>query len=399
MKTYRLYMVAALFTAVLAVVMTGCEFDVAQPQWNKDFTASPTPVINQIEPAHTAAAGVNFITIRGLNFEGVPDTNSVYFGVKPVEIVQKSGTAIVVRRPNLVTDSCTVKVVVDRALAIAQFGPYRIDPVLNKYGSFLDNAELSAVAVDNAENLYVMETSSKKIVKVTPDGVKTTVGTATRTPTDAKIGPDGNLYLVENNRAIDQVNLATGVVKRWTQLPSGKVAKFGDFDANGYFYTGGTNTDLVVVAPNLSVTSAGFYASDDIFAIHVYNDAVYVVSRKSNSEDPAKIWKHQIDANGNVGAQSLVLDMKTTGGFSSRLIRSMIFSSNGTLYLATDSVDPILVVDLATMQVDYFYKGIVPPYCKDFCWGSGNYIYMISGDAIAGQEWTVYRIDMGSTGA
>ncbi len=398
MKAYKLIIVT-FFMAVLIVGMTGCEYEVEEPLWDKDFAETPTPVITQIEPAQAATPGVNYVTIRGENFAGVPDTNGVYFGATPAEIVQKSATAITVRRPNLATDSCTVKVVSDSALVVAKFGPYRIDPVLEQYGSFLENLILSVVAVDSAENLYVVETDSKKIHKVAPNGDKTIIGKASRSPYDARIGPDGNLYLVEKNRAIDKVDLTTGEVTRWTRLPSGKVVKFGDFGSNGYFYTGGTKTDLVIVTPDFSVTYAGFYATDEILAIRVYSGYVYVASRTSGSQYPAKIWRHTIDSTGNVGDQKPVIDMSTTVELSSLLIRAITFSSNGIMYIATDSPDPILVVDPATKKVDFFYKGILPSYCKQFYWGSGNYLYMICGDTNLGEEWTVYRVDTGTTGA
>ncbi|UCE05206.1 MAG: hypothetical protein JSW07_16525, partial [bacterium] len=218
---------------------------------------------------------------------------------------------------------------------------------------------------------------------------------------DASIGPDGNLYLLENNRAIDKVDLTVNTVTRWTRLPSGKVVKFGDFGNNGYFYAGGTRTDLLIIPFDLSSTpvSAGFYATDEIFAIRVYNAYVYVVSRLYGSQDPVKIWRHPIEADGSVGSQELVLDWSTTGEFASRTIKSITISANGVMYIATDSPDPILIIDPKTMTVDFFYKNIVPAYCKHFCWGNETYLYMISGDTNFEQEWTVYRIDMGTTGA
>ena len=160
----------------LMVMMTGCEYDVAQPLWHQDFEEPPTPVITQIEPAQVATPGVNIITIRGENFAESPDTNTVYFGTVPAEIASTSATTITVRRPNLVIDSCTIKVISNQALVVAKYSPYKIDPVINRYGSFLDNVVLSIVAVDDAENLYVVETASRNIVKVTPDGQQTTVG-------------------------------------------------------------------------------------------------------------------------------------------------------------------------------------------------------------------------------
>jgi hypothetical protein len=72
-----------------------------------------------------------------------------------------------------------------------------------------------------------------------------------------------------------------------------------------------------------------------------------------------------------------------------------MFSVNGTIYLATDAPDPILIVNPATKNVEIFYKGILSSYCKHFCWGNGNYFYMISGDTNLGQVWTVYQVNAG----
>jgi hypothetical protein len=264
---------------------------------------------------------------------------------------------------------------------------------VEQYGGFRDNFALSTIAVDQAENLYVVETGSRNIVKVTPDGGRTVLAQVTRAPTDASIGPDGRLYLPGNNREILVVNVTTGIVSRWIQLPAGKVVRFGDFDDNGYFYTGGVRTDLMIVAPDLTNRAAGVYATAEIIAIRVYNGYVYVATRES-ATGPATIWRHSLDATGNLGPQEMMIDMNTTA-FASRTVRAIMFSVNGTIYLATDAPDPILIVNPATKNVEIFYKGILSSYCKHFCWGNGNYFYMISGDTNLGQVWTVYQVNAG----
>lgn len=397
MKTQSLIRVVAFFVAVSMVVITGCEYDVTQPQWEQGYQAPPTPRITQIEPDNTARPGVNTITLRGENFAATADENDVYFGIVAAEIVANSATAITVRRPNLVTDSCTVKVVSNNALVVAKYDrPYKIEPVVGRYGSFLDNLALSVVAIDNAENLYAVEAASRNIVKVTPDGQKTSLGVAARVPTDVRIGPGGKLYMPGNNRSIEVFDPQTGLGKDWRRCPSGKIVRYGDFDANGYFYTGGLRSDLVIIAPDSTFRSAGVYTgASEILAVRVYNGYVYVAARAAS---PVSIWRHSIDANGNLGPQELVLDMSVTA-FSSRLVKSLTFSSNGTMYIATDSADPILIADPTAGSADILYKGILPSNCKHFYWGIGNYLYMIRGDTALGQEWTIFRIDMGTTGA
>ena len=395
---YRFSIIAALFIVAALTGMTGCSYDAAQPLWYEDFNAPSSPQITSIEPDAVAKAGVNTITIHGQNFPTGEGTNFVYFGNTVANIFEVSATSIKVYRPNLGIDSCTVKVVSSSALLVAKYPKkYRIDPVVENYGGFRDNLALSVVAVDHAENLYVVETGSRNIYKITPDGGRTTLGRASRVPTDGRIGPDGKLYLPGNNRAIDVVDLTTGAVTRWTQLPAGKVVKYGDFDANGYFYTGGIRTDLVIVAPDLTTKVAGVYPTSgttEIIAVRVYNGYVYVATRTSPT-GPATIWRHKLNAGGNPGAQEMVIAMEATQ-FASNTISAFAFSANGKMYLATDSpADPILIVDPNTKNVEILYKGILTPYCKQFCWGTGTYFYMISGDTNSGQEWIVIRVDAG----
>jgi hypothetical protein len=416
MKSLRFIIVGPLIISLAASII-GCKYDVANPLWEGPPVSTTVATIIAISPAE-ASAGVNYITITGTNFGGVIDTtlihsvltgedttiiyNGVYFNNVPAEILTASSTSVKVRRPNLVSDSCTVKVVPSKALVAAKLGPYKIAQVIQTYGSFLDNVDLSVVAVDNSENLYVVYTGSRTIYKVTPDGVKTIVGVATRPPTDARIGPGGKLYLTGNNRSIDVVDVQAGTVDRWIQLPAGRVVKFGDFDANGYFYTAGTRSQLVIVTPDLSVIQTGLYATDDVQSVRVYNGDVYLAVKAAAGVTPSlAIWKHSLDSvaiNGHLGSPQLVLNLDETQ-FASRTIKAFTFSSSGVMYIATDSPDPILFVDPTTSQLDYFYKGIVPAYCKHFYWGKGNYLYLISGNTSPEQEWNVYRLDLGTTGA
>lgn len=399
MKNYLYILITVILMLVSLVVLTGCEYNVTQPQWYEDYTEPTSPVITAIEPALAATPGVNYISIHGQNFGGVPNINGIYFGTTPVEIFEKSKTLIKVRRPNLVTDSCTVKVVSDSAFLVAKFPtPYRIDPVLQRYGSFVENSILRVVAVDASENLYVVEEASRYIHKVAPDNNKTLLGTASRAPVDASIGPDGNLYLTGDNRGIDKVDVSTGEVVQWTRLPSGKVVKFGDFDDSGYFYAGGRRTDIVIVPFDLSTTptNSGYYGIEEIFGIRFYDGYLYVISAPTDGSASAKIWKHQISAGGSMGEQELVLDLNDLGEYSARTIKAFAVTKDGTIFLATDTVDPILIVNPESKAVDMFYKNIIPSNCKHMYWGSQSFLYIITGDKDLGEEWTVYRIDMGN---
>jgi hypothetical protein len=407
MKVYHVLTIAALFMAVLMAVMTGCKYDVAEPQWYSSVDAPPAPNITSITPANIAGAGVNTIVITGTNFAESPDSNLVYFTNAPATILSASSTSLTVLRPNLVTDSAYIKVVSPKALVVAKFPqPYKIERVHMKWGAFLVAAEaLSGAAIDNNENLYITNQVSKKVFKVDATNNTTQValapaGVVTRNPSDAKIGPDGNLYIMSTNRAIEMMDVQTGVVSEWVRLASGKNVKFGDFDANGYFYTGGARSDLFVIAPDKSFIATNLYSKDEILSVRVYNGYLYLLIKLAGTGTVPIFVRHSIGAGGVLGAQQVMLDWNaaTVGEFASRSIRGFTFAADGTMYLVTDSVDPVLMVDLTTKTVQILYKGILPGYCKYFCGSSRHYLYLITGDSTLGQEWAVYRVDIGVEG-
>ncbi len=415
MKVCSFLTIVFLFMAVLMVVMSGCKYDVAEPAWDQPYEVPPTPTITQVDPSQ-ATPGVNTITVTGTNFSTPPDTNAVYFSyfdnakkslvAVTAEVVATSTTSVTVRRPNLASDSCTVMVAPPKSLTVVKYSQlYKVDPVTDEYGNFNNNVPLNTVAVDDAENLYVIETTTRNIHKVTTDQTNSTLPTPAKfPPTDARIR-NGALYITGTNVNVDTVNLATGAIATWVKLPTGKTVRFCDFDSSGNFYAGGTRTDLLVLKqPNYDVkaiTYAGVYAKDTILAMRVYKGYIYLVVRTSApaANNPATaIWRHSVDANGNLGSRDLVVDWTTTGGLASRSIRGIAFSSKGNMFIGTDaSADPILILDLNTKIVDYFYRGILPSYCRHLNWGSGNYLYMVRGNTSQSQKWTIYRVNMGAT--
>jgi hypothetical protein len=396
-----IFLTGAVFIIITTsmLILAGCEYD--GPPRPTQPAAEPTPVISALIP-DTAKAGVNYITISGENFAAEAGKNKVYFGNVPVDAISESATALTVRRPNLTGDSITVKVESSGALVIASRGPYKIDPVFANYGGFIENRFLSAVTVDADENIYVTSVDSNFIFKVAPGAQKVALAKATQVPTDITIGPDGRLYMVGSggtagNRAIFVCNVQTGELHQWISLASGKNVKFGEFDASGYFYVGGGNKiDIWVIAPDSSFRASGLYTTNEVLGLQIFDNYLYVVAKTgSGASAVTEIYKHAIGAEGALGAAEFVLNW-TTSPFGSRTIRSFTFSAAGIMYIATDAADPIVSFDPATSEFDYFYKGIIPAYIRDFNWGTGNYLYLTTGKTDV-QDWIVYRVDMGTT--
>jgi hypothetical protein len=413
MKPLRLFPIAAVVLIGTSLAyMAGCAYDVAAPLWNQQIAFPGKPSISSVTPASEALPGVDVITIYGHNLlvhsgtTTIPDTTVVLFGATSAEVISLDSNVITVRRPNLVTDSCAIKVVPHNAMAVATYAPYKVDQVMIAYGGFEDNVPLSTIAIDTSEKAYVVETGTRKIHVTTSAAANSALGSTTAlAPSCARIGPDGNMYVMEANRAIDKVTLPAGTVTRWTQLPQGKIVKAGDFNTTGYFYTGGARTGLCIVPPNppnpiplAQIRIAGAYLTEEILAVRVFDGSVYVASRPAGTTNGAKIWKHQIVAD-SVGTQNLVVDLSATK-FAADLVTDLAISSTGIVMISTASAsDPLLKFDPTTSTVVNYYKGIVPPYCVALSWStSSHYLYLISGNTAAGQQWRAYRLDIGLTG-
>lgn len=399
MKAFRLSFIMISLFLVEIIFITGCKYDVAEPSWDQPFQFGPTPTITQVVP-NAATPGVNTITIMGTNLDGVLD-NGVYFDTYTAEIIQKTATSIVVRRPNYVSEAAVLKLNSDSAKTVVKYSePYKIDAVFREYGTFIENLQLGAIAVDDQENVYAMDIESlpKRILKTTSDDLTINVGTFARAPYDARFGPDGRLYLVERNSRIEVYDPVTQETTVWVRVPgSGKLMQYGDFDSNGNFYCGGPRTGLDVVFPDSTFMETGFYNDDEIIAMRRNGNFLYVAV---SADSTAKIYRHSLDGNGNVGAQEPFLDFTADAGLASTgIVTAISFSSDGKMYVSVNSTNSMLVVDVATKQWDIFYKGILPPYCVQFSWGTMNYLYLINGNTDAGEQWKVYRVDVGATAA
>jgi len=295
MKVYQIIFII-LFISILIAVMTGCEYKGPTPTYFQEYDKTTPPVITQMIPDKEAAGGVNYITIIGKNFSDIPANNKVYIDGLPAEMVSSSPTSITIRRPNVFGDSMIIKVVNFDAHDIAQSEPYKIVPVFSTFGNFMDGGELTAVAVDNEENIYVAQINRRSIYKVTPAGEKILVGTYSLVVYDLKFAPTGHLLLLKRDKKILRMNVETGATETWLSLTAR--VNYGDFDNHGNFYAGGNNSDLFVIShQDLSSRQIGVYAEDNILRVHVKDNYVYLLVDFTNPDEnniDLAIWKHEI---------------------------------------------------------------------------------------------------------
>lgn len=381
---------------VALLLFSACHYNVAEPEWDKPYTEPARPTITRIDPPVSAAAGFNSITIEGTNFSATPGKNNVYFDNVAAEVLSSSPTFIKARRPNVVSDSVVISVVSGDALVVTKYSPYCIAPVWERYGNFVENLALSAMAVDKDENLYIIQQSPRSVVKVSPSGEKTTLGEAERVVTDAMIGPNGILVLLMNNNSINQMNTTTGEQSLWVN--AGKKVSTGDFDHYGNFYGAGKKTGMVFVGSDYSKKTIALYSTDEVVNIRVYDDHVYVLAILSapDENNPQRaVWRHPImDNAGTLGPRELVLNWENMGDFALSTPTALTFAGDGTMFVATNNASPLLMLS-PTGELDIMYKNILPVTLNSFEWGTGHFLYAVIG----GQEWNVIRVDIGKTGA
>lgn len=392
-----------LFLLGCVVLLTGCKYDAADSVYQPQ--APPVqPVITGVTPADSAGPGYNTITILGHDFStSVVNTNHLYFDKYVAEIVGVTSTSITVRRPNYVSSTSTISISSPDAWWASKYGPYNIVSVLSSYGGVpkrdsVDRIPLTAIVVDNAENVYVTRKDSKGIFRINTNGTTDSLLRSFNSLTDAVIGPDNRLYMLSNATQIRVIALSAGATYA-TWATGSKAVTRGDFDANGYFYAGGNKNWFEIVSPG-SGSSHTYtydqttYINDTILAIRTNASKVYVAA-KSSTTGAIKIYSHDVSVAGTLGAQQLFFDWSASP-FASANVTSLSFSSDGTMYVGTDGASNTLVA-ISLQGGDYFYKSILPGYCTQLAWGASTSLYMIGGNGSSGADWKIYKIAMGAT--
>ena len=381
------------FMAVL-LVMAGCEYDGPTSQWTLVEEESDSPTITEVVPS-VAVPGVNYLTIHGENFTDNQENVNVYINGFLAEIADFSETSIKIRRPDRSGDSLSIKVNVFGAVNLGRWEPYTVEPVREAYGEFLSGTPLGCLAIDDDENVYVVEnTTTHEVYKVTQNGVRSMIGQCPISVQGAAVDPNGKLFLFGNRKDIYCVEADSIPIYATVE----KNVNTGVFDNYGTLYASGRRADINIILPDLSVKQAGFYTNDEVFCFRVVDNSLYALAELRNPDEthPAiAIWRHQIlDDQGNLGAAELVFDWASAGeAFLESEPATFSLDSEGGIYIGSDHTSPILYYDPSTGSTEEIYKGILPSAVTKLVWGNSNYLYMVySGSS---SENDLYRIDMG----
>jgi hypothetical protein len=380
MNHYRL-----VFASML-VLVGACDTGPGESLYDPDRGGAPDPVIETVDPAESALAGVDIITISGQNFSSEADNNFVYFSGTRGEIMESSTTSISVLAPAQPADNAPIRVSVIGAENFSNSLPYRLEAAVESFGNIAGFEEPFGLAGDDAGNLYASMFSSgisAGIIRFAPDGSRSTFVQSTFKWDGLSIGPDGMLYAVRGVRAI--FRFAEGSAQEtWAVVPDNSVRLSAvTFDQSGNLWAGGPNANIYRVAPDQSISEFAF--EGDVTGLTATEEALYATA---TLDGDSGVWKFTFDADGGVGAGTEYANVSSQ--FESEAL-SVVATADGELFVGTDAEDPLILVG-TDQSAEVFYPGILNPRAISLAWGPSSTLYMNQGRT-AGSDPNLIKIN------
>lgn len=362
---------ALLVVAVLMALGLSCEKEKPIGLYDPHVTFNPDPVITAMDPPDSALAGLVNIAVIGQNFSQTPANNFVYFGKTRVSALEATPTRLVVKSPNVISDSLGVKVAVLGALSFSNVVKYKLVRGVFEWGGFGDFDDPYVVECDKDENLYVV-LGSRNVEKVTPAGERTVYGTVPfALPTGAKMGPGGYLYVARRSTNVYRVPPGGGSAEKWTTAP-GRVDDF-DFGPDGTMYAGGKGEQLYRIKPDGTAAAVASYPNTYIRAVRVFNGHVYVGGR-DDTQGGRFIWRNQIRGDGSLVEKEVYFEWSARVDTLAEVL-SLTFAADGDLYVGTDAPEGVVVVH-PDGSFDPLYPGVLEPSSNYLSWGNDNFLYL-----------------------
>ncbi|HTP12510.1 MAG TPA: hypothetical protein VMM37_02740, partial [Bacteroidota bacterium] len=245
--------------------------------------------------------------------------------------------------PLVTMDSIGIRVAVNGAVLFSNTVLYKLKAGVASFGGLSSTELSSSVAVDASGNLYTGYSSAgieAGVLKFTSAGVRAQYGsptTGTAYWTDQKFGPGGYLYAARNFRALYRFSPGGGsAAALWLAFPVGTLIAAIDVDQNGYVWGGGNNSNIYRVDQNKVISTYPFVGS--VHSMRIYNGYLYFAAKTDAGE---KIWRAPISSSG-MGTPEIYFDF--AAAYPTNIPLSITFSSDGILYIGTDSPDGLVVV-------------------------------------------------------
>lgn len=348
---------------------------------NEPHAASPT--ITSISPAGTAFAGMDTIVIQGTNFSSVMADNFVYFNASPAALLSVTPTQISLKAPLVTVDSIGVRVAVRGAVAFSNTFQYGLHAGAATFPGLVTGELSNALATDVAGNLYVGCSTTGVdggILKFTAAGARSIYAPATAGVilwTSLKMGSGGYLYATRGVRAIYRFNAGGGASAAiWMTFGSGVYITDIDFDKDGNVWGGGNNTNIYRADKNKAIASYPFVGV--VHSVRVYNDYLYFAAKTDAGE---QIWRAPITS-GAMGTPEVYFNFGAA--YPANIPLSITFSSDGVLYIGTDSHDGLVIVNQnRTSYAPYAaYQSLFGTGLAFLTWGNTDDLYASTSNGV-----------------
>ncbi len=379
------FLIIGFFTIIFLI--NGCENNYPDSLWDPNYMSKPDPQISNVQPEQNAFAGIDEIRIIGQNFSTVIEENLVYFDGVPADIISASETELVVKAPNVISDSILVQVSVQGAVLFGEYFPYPLQSAIFAVDKFDKNDDAYAIEYNPADSsLYLSllidnKGDGNKIVRVSPDNERHDYSKTLLDKASAmRFGPDGSLFYVNLLNVLCRVPPGGEESRNPAQIFSilpGAVFDL-DFDSNDNIFCGGSGKAIYRVKSDdgANVTKAT-YDSITIRAVRVYDGYLYVAGKFSgnNPAIPAQaIWKNEItSADGDLGPNEVYYNWET-GSYPNSDITTITFSSDGDAYIGTNGAEVIDILH-PDGSTEPLYPGVLSPQTYYLTWSDGIFLY------------------------
>jgi hypothetical protein len=413
MKSYHKIFYSLLI--FILIILTGCKEE-PTPSLFSDVPTGPigaTPTITSITPADSALAGSDLITITGTNFSPVISSDLVFFNKRQVPIISATSTTILLKAPNLLSDTSRFEAgnfrisTIDAELFSNEV-KYKLNPAVFQIFGFTQFQKPYDFVIDASTNLFVSMTNElnvgQGVKEITSDG---TLNNYAPKGTEGywiamRFGPGGIIITArqDNARALFQVPAGGGAPSTYVVISDSKAKVSSlDFDSMNNLWVGGNNSSIYKVKTDNSVTSYPY--TGDISALRIFNNNLYAAVKTDSS---TVVQSFPIDANGDLGNASEYYDYSQNYG--SKNVNAIEFSVDGSMYLATDNVNsPIIVVHSDKSSQILFPGTLAKAPALFLYWGPNGYLYYTRGQVVDPATGvptilqTILRLTIGIQGA
>ncbi len=349
-------------------------------------------------------AGVGIIYIEGQNFSANVNENNVYFNGAKGAILEASTTLLKVRVANVVDDSIKIQLNVKGATLYAEYNgeayysPFKTKNAAVNYFAIDQDVDVSGLAVDADENVYVL-TTDRDILKIShPDSAFEEWGSAIFVVTPCmRFGPGGIMYVTRGTRSLYTAEAPDYRTVRLLSMRNN--ISHLDFDENANMFAGGRDGTIELLrTSDGSDSTMASYPDYIVTSLRVFNGYVYISAEYDGDDSLAimeGIWKNQIlDSDGSLGSNELVFDWAAFVGENGPAITAITFDEDGEMYIGQSKDEAIYLLN----ESRYFYPEILDAPVTTLTWGNSNYLYYNKHSSDA-TERTLVRIELTKNGA